>query len=291
MRLWAGVGGCPGDGVEGRGRRAHLARQLFAPVDTRPREGLDPRHSPPMRGSPRDTWGPRRPAIVGVEGDGLPRTRSSGDRKSDSPRSPGASSSNPSLHPPPRRRKGEAGQSRAGAPSTDCWVSAGAAPRRERVSTDTLRVPSSAGSVPRPRRSASERSSSKKPPLPTPRPRPSPGPPSALHPPGLQGSETRRPDGSCAPTTPGNRPPVPPRPSALQSKQAGEDSLPDNGGSGRREGGGVRGDLEAGCSQGVKETVHLRGQGSGEHSPASSTPLRPPDRARSVPSPPLLPNT
>lgn len=93
---------------------AHLARQLFAPVDPRPREGFDPRHNPMPR-SGRTPHGPRRPAIVG--GGVQPTRFGLGDRKSDSPSpAPRASSSNPSLLPP-AQEGGEAEQREGGVPT------------------------------------------------------------------------------------------------------------------------------------------------------------------------------
>ena len=66
-------------GERDRGFRAHLAGQLFAPVDPRPCEGFDPRHNPMGGGEPRRTRrGPWRPAVLGGgRGRGPTRTRRS----------------------------------------------------------------------------------------------------------------------------------------------------------------------------------------------------------------------
>ena len=74
----AGGGGGRGEGACGRGSKgtlgkwaeerdckAHLTRQLFAPVDTRSREGFDPRHNPPMGGCRRGTRDPGVPLLWG----------------------------------------------------------------------------------------------------------------------------------------------------------------------------------------------------------------------------------
>lgn len=117
-------------GGRDRGFRAHLAGQLFAPVDPRPCEGFDPRHNP-MEGRPGGCGADPGVQLLWGEGGGgvCPARVSLGDRKSDSPRpAPSASSSNPSLHPRPSSGRGEAGQREGGVPrGRDASVRGGAA--------------------------------------------------------------------------------------------------------------------------------------------------------------------
>lgn len=110
-------------GERDRGFRAHLAGQLFAPVDPRPCEGFDPRHNPMgAGGAQEDAARTLASGCLGGEGGGgvRPARVGLGDRKSDSPRpAPSASSSNPSLHPRPSSGRGEAGRREGGCRAPD----------------------------------------------------------------------------------------------------------------------------------------------------------------------------
>lgn len=173
-----------------------LASSLLRSIRARVRDSI--RDIIPRWGFAGGALGTQASSYCGGGGNRLPSTRRSGDRKSDSPCGTRASSSNPSLHPLPGRRKGEAGRSRAGTRGTNCSVGAGTARRSRGVLCKQVEGRlQRLGRLPAPE----DRLSSGLPKRPrSPAPQPSPQPRSSFPPPSsLQDLKTRMPEDSSRP--------------------------------------------------------------------------------------------
>lgn len=124
----AGGGGGRGEGACGRGSKGTLgsgqrrgivkptllASSLLRSIRARVRDSI--RDIIPRWGVAGGALGTQASSYCGGGGNGLPSTRRSGDRKSDSPRGTRASSSNPSLHPPAQAQEGGGGAEQGGYP-------------------------------------------------------------------------------------------------------------------------------------------------------------------------------